>query len=135
MKRRKFLTLAGIGSAIAAVASLKFFTTSFESSAAGTIKEALDFLNLDPEGIDKFVKAYSKNKDPYYKLTMKSYGLLGIGASKSGKVHQMVSTYLLSTDFFTNKMDESGIVRFVGLYDPYARPCSHPFNHVQYPSS
>ncbi len=135
MKRRKFLTIAGIGSVIAAVASLKFFTTSFESSAAGTIKAQLDFLNLDPEGVERFVKAYSLNKDRYYKLTMKGYGLLGISASKSGKVHQMVNTYLLSTDFFTNKMDESGIVRFVALYDPYARPCSHPFNHVQYPSS
>jgi hypothetical protein len=63
---------------------------------------------------------------------MKGYSLFGINSAKSGKVHQLVSAYLLSSDFFQNKMDETRIVKYVGLYDPYTRPCSHPFSHVHY---
>lgn len=133
MKRRKFLTLAGIGSAFMAVASLKFFTTSFDNAAVALIKGELEFLKLDPEGVIKFVQEHAKNKNRSYKLTLKGYHFLGVSSSKSGKIHQLVSNYLLSTDFFLHKMDETRVVKYVGFYDPYIRPCTHPFSHIQYP--
>ncbi len=133
MKRRKFLTVAGIGGAIAALASFKFFTTSFEHAAVALIKEDLDFLILDQEGVEKFVYEHAKNKNRIYKLSLKGYQFLGVSSSRSGKIHQLVSNYLLSTDFFLNKMDETRIVKYVGFYSPYLRPCSHPFSHIQYP--
>jgi hypothetical protein len=132
MKRRKFLALAGIGGAIAAIASFRFITSPFENVAKGIIKSELDYLKLDEEGLDKFVSDYTKLKDRNYKLTMKGYSLFGINSAKSGKVHQLVSAYLLSSDFFQNNMDEKRTIRYVGLYDPYSRPCSHPFSHAYY---
>jgi hypothetical protein len=132
MKRRKFLTIAGIGGAVAALASFKFITHPFESVARGIIKGELDYLKLDEAGLDKFVADYTKLKDRNYKLTMKGYSLFGVNSARSGKVHQLVSAYLLSSDFFQNKMDERRVIKYVGLYDPYTRPCSHPFSHVHY---
>ena len=38
----------------------------------------------------------------------------------------LVSTYLLSTDFFWNGSDESRTVNYVAYYDPN-RPCHNPF--------
>jgi hypothetical protein len=132
MKRRKFLTIAGVGGVVAALASFKFITHPFESVAKNIIKSELDYLKLDEEGLDKFVADYTKLKDRNYKLTMKGYSLFGINSAKSGKVHQLVTAYLLSSDFFQNKMDETRTIKYVGLYDPYRRPCTHPFSHAYY---
>jgi hypothetical protein len=132
MKRRKFLAIAGIGGVVAALASFKFITHPFESVAKGIIKGELDYLTLEEAGLEKFVAEYSKLKDRNYKLTMKGYSLFGVNSARSGKVHQLVSAYLLSTDFFQNKMDETRTIKYVGLYDPYTRPCAHPFSHTYY---
>jgi hypothetical protein len=64
---------------------------------------------------------------------MRGYSFFGINASQSGKVNQLLTAYLLSTDFFTNKMDESKTIKYVGLYNPYTRPCAHPFSNNVYP--
>lgn len=122
--------VAAAGTVVTALASAKFLATSFEESAEHLIRKELSFLKLDGEGIRAFVNEYATAKDRYYKLIVKSYSILGIDSSQSGKVHQLVSTYLLSTDFFVNNMDESRIIKFVGLYDPYLRPCAHPFANV-----
>ena len=123
--------MAGAGTIITAVASAKFLTTSFEDSAEHLIRKELNFLKLDNEGIRAFASDYAAARNRYYKLILKSYSMLGIDSSQSGKVHQLVSTYLLSTDFFMNKMDESQVVKYVGLYDPYLRPCTHPFANAE----
>ena len=133
MKRRTFLTIAGAGGA-AAILSFGFARSSFEEAAAGVIYKELSFLKLDPEGVTKFVSDFSKNKDTSYRLIVKGYALLGINSSRSGKMNQLVSSYLLSTDFFSNGMDERSTVRYVGLYNPYTRPCAHPFSHVHSPA-
>lgn len=131
MKRRTFIGLAGAGGAIAALVSLRLFTTTFERAAREIILSDLNFLKLDDKGVRDFVAAYAKEKSSNYKWAVKGYQLLGIGSSHSGKIHQMVTSYLLSTDFFRRGMDESKVVKYVGLYDPYTRPCLHPFNHIR----
>jgi hypothetical protein len=132
MKRRKFLTIAGIGGLVAAITSFKFISTSYEEAAVELIEEELSFLKLDREGVRKFAADYSKTKNSSYRLTIRGYAFFGVKAAQSGKVNQLVSGYLLSTDFFTNGRDETRQVKYVGLYDPYSRPCSHPFSHVHY---
>jgi hypothetical protein len=135
MKRRTFLTITGLTGAVAAITGFKFINTSFENASAKLIKNELNFLSLDEKGLEEFVREYSKNKDTRYRLTMRGYSFMGIGSKQSGKVNQMVTAYLLSTDLFTNKMDENKIVKYVGLYDPYQRPCANPFSSAYYPSS
>lgn len=131
MKRRKFLTIAGIGGAIAAVASGKFLATTFESSISGLVRDELDFLRLDEEGLNKFASDYARTASRKFKLIVKGYNLLGIGVSQSGKIHHIVTTYLLSSDFFINKMDEKRVIKYIALFDPYLRPCAHPFSSFQ----
>lgn len=114
------------------MASFKVLTDPFEGVAKGIIKSELNYLTLDEEGLDKFVADYTRAKDRNYKLFMKGYSLFGVSAARSGKIHQMVSAYLLSSDFFQNKMDDKRTIKYVGLYDPYTRPCAHPFSHVHY---
>ncbi len=115
-----------------ALPSFKFLSTSFEEAAADLIESELHFLKLDKKGIAQYVKDYSRYKNKGYKLSVRGYAILGVKASKSGKVNQLVSNYLLSTDFFMNKMDEGRVINYVGIYDPYQRPCAHPFSHTQY---
>ena len=122
------MTIAGIGALATAIASGKFLSMSFEESAAGIIRKQLGFLKLDEPGLIQFANEYSKGIDKYYKLTLKGYNLLGIDASQSGKIHQLVTTYLLSSDFFIHGMDESRTVKYLAMYDPYLRPCAHPFS-------
>ena len=131
MKRRKFLTIAGIGGVIAAVASGKFLTTSFEDSISSLIQDELSFLKLDEQGLKDFSNDYALTVSRKFKLIVKGYSLLGISAQRSGKVHHLVSTFLLSSDFFINRMDESRVIKYVALFDPYLRPCTHPFSHLQ----
>jgi hypothetical protein len=38
----------------------------------------------------------------------------------------LAATYLLSSDFFLNKADQSQVVRYLNYYDPI-RPCGNPF--------
>jgi hypothetical protein len=132
MKRRSFLTITALGGIAAAIPSFKFVSTSFETATINLIKGELPFLKLEDEGIRAFVTDFSKSKSDPYKLTIRAYSFFGIDSSRSGKVNQLVSSYLLSTDFFANKMDESRMIKYVGLYDPYLRPCAHPFSAVHY---
>lgn len=135
MKRRRFLITAGLGGAVVALTFGKFFTTPFEEAAEIIIRRELYFLRLDGQGLKNFAADYSAAKHRNYKLIVKGYSLIGISAAQSGKVHQLVSQYLLSTDFFRNRMDESRLIKYLALYNPYTNPCAHPFSAAQHPDS
>ena len=134
MKRRRFLTIAGLGGLLAGVVSFKFVTTSYGEAMANLIKDELSFLKLDEQGLNQFISEISQSANTKTRLIMKGYSFMGISASQSGRVNQLVTSYLLSTDFFINKMDETRVVKYIGLYDPHMRPCANPFSHSFYPS-
>ena len=47
--------------------------------------------------------------------------------------NQIVGTFLLSTDFFTNKMDEKKPVVYSGrIWGPYSMSCMNPFSALFY---
>jgi hypothetical protein len=54
-------------------------------------------------------------------------------ASNARLGSMITQEYLLSTDFFRNKMDESRIVKYIGFYNPYQMPCTNPFSSTFYP--
>lgn len=132
MKRRKFITITTLTGLIAGITSFRFISRSFDDAAADLIRDEVPYLKLDEDGVRKFVSDFSKHKDRRYKFTIRGYSFLGISSKRSGKVNQLVTAYLLSSDFFANGMDESRTIRYVGLYDPYLRPCAHPFSHIHY---
>lgn len=120
-----------------AVPSLGFLSTSVKQAAIGIIKNELHYLKLDEPGIAQFVDDYYRNhyinNNFKAQLKLRSYYYLHVKPEKSFMVQELVENYLLSTDFFVNKMDESREVNYISLYTPYLRPCAHPFSAMHYP--
>lgn len=126
------MLFAGLGGLAITIPSFKFLTTSFESATMNIVRSELSTLTLDEQSLQKFATDFAKSKDRSYRFTIQAYSLLKINSARSGKVNQLVTLFLLSSDFFQNKMNETRTVKYVALYNPYTRPCSHPFSHVHY---
>jgi len=45
---------------------------------------------------------------------------------------EIVGFFLLSTNFFQNKMNSDKVIKYISLYDPYKTPCSNPFSNQFY---
>lgn len=133
MNRRLFLKLTGAGAALAALPGMGFVYTSYQKAAKGLILNELDYLTLDVAGVEQFVQDYAKNKSENHLLKIRGLYLLRTSSGKSKVVEELVKDYLLATDFFRNRMDESKPLQYTGLYDPYKTPCANPFSAVYYP--
>lgn len=127
MNRRTVLTIAGVAGGIAALSSVGLLSADFESAVARVLKRHLGFLKLDREGLHKFAVDFAQTQGDRYKMAVVAYSFLDIKPTQSEKIRYLISQYLLSTDFFPNKMNEAREVKYIGLYDPYRRPCAHPF--------
>ena len=135
MLRRKFLKLTGLGTgALVTIPTFGFATTSYEEAVTGILKKEIGYLDLDKKGIEKFIQDFSKDRDEKYRLKVRAMYLLGIKPEHSYSVNDIVRTYLLSTDFFMTQMNERKTVHYIGLYNPYARPCTQPFSNLYYPA-
>ncbi|UOR06567.1 hypothetical protein MUN82_05585 [Hymenobacter aerilatus] len=137
MFRRKFLKIAGLGAAAVALPSLGAYAVSLNEATAGIILHQFRFLNLDKEGVDQFVLDYYKqegsSRSAFAHVKMRGYYMLNINSDQSQLVRTITTLYLLSTDFFQNRMNELKLVRYQGIYDPYKTPCANPFSALYYP--
>jgi len=136
MFRRKFLKTVGLGIGAVTLPSLGAYAVPLNDATAGVILHQFDFLRLDKQGVARFVQDYykiNKNATLMIKLKMKLYYLLRTDAQQSQLVHSISTLYLLSTDFFQHRMDESRLVQYQGIYDVYKTPCAHPFSASYYP--
>lgn len=138
MNRRSFLKLSGItGAAVVALPSFGFVSTSIKKAAVGIIMQELNYLKLEKEGVEQFVEDHYKkhyiNDSLTSQLKIKSFYYLHVKPDNSYLVFELVNNYLLSSDFFINKMDESKPVKYMGLYSPYTKPCFNPFSKLYYP--
>jgi len=77
------------------------------------IIQHFDYLKLDEAGVRRFVSDYEK-----------AYGKLGVKATENNRA--IFGRYLLSSDFWQHGGDETRVVRYVALYDPYITPCWNP---------
>jgi hypothetical protein len=133
MKRRKFLKYLGLGSTVLAVPGFTYASNNFTKSLIGLIKNDLSYLNLDEKGLEAYAKdVLSSNLEPN-KLKIRILYLFRVTSNNSYTVEKLSKHYLLGSDFFRNKMDETKTVYYTGLYNPFKVPCSHPFNHLYYP--
>jgi len=137
MRRRNFLTLAGLGTVALALPILSTYSSSVQEAMVGIIHNEFHFLKLDPQGVKRFVADYCRLNGLGKQLTMnlktKTYRLLKVDAEHSNLVRILTHLYLISTDFFQNRMDESREVKYLGLYNPHKTPCANPFSAVYYP--
>ena len=144
MKRRTFLkAVAGV---TLAFGGTYFIVPSFAEAAENVIRVATRNLNIDQKVIDAFIE--SANKEKYWqnfsrmkKEFFRTASLLenGVGfVPYSGKYlqykNQIVGQFLLSTDFFINKMDSRKKIQYVSFYNPYKMPCANPFSSSYYPA-
>lgn len=136
MKRRKFLLLIGIGTgSIIIPASLYFLSPTIKEYASLLINRELSYLKLEKGSVEKYIEDYFINaqNDLVSKLKWKAMYYLHVGPERSAVLFELVKYYLLSSDFFINKTDESKTVRYLGLYSPYTSPVPNPFSFVLYP--
>ncbi len=149
MRRRTFLRLAGFATAGIAVGGYIAFQ-NFEKFARKIIIKDTASLKLNPEEIDKFFKAVSESKFnvlddlfPFHHRQLLKWhyyidnGLftLPYRVNYNAYRNKIVMIFLLSTNFFKNRMDESKPVYFTSVYDPYQIPCCNPFSNIFYPES
>jgi hypothetical protein len=111
-----------------------YAATSVQQAAAGIITREFDYLKLDPKGVAQFVDDYLKDPlSSYTPAKVKAYYALRTGAGQSTMVADLTRKYLLSSDYFLNKMDEDKTVQYLGFYNPYRSPCANPFSSLHYP--
>jgi hypothetical protein len=137
MKRRTFLVSGA--AAVSALAAWQFFGANTADVIQMIVRKRLDYLALDPEGVQRFAQdmaALHVNSIPRIKalsLLRPAYAQFSLSSGHNRFAYllrhgedRIVSTYLISTDFFVNGTDESRVVKYLGLPDPM-RACGNPF--------
>jgi len=137
MNRRKFLILTGVATgAVVIPSSIYFISGDLKKYAVLLIERQLDYLRLENGSVLKYVNDYFQNSnDAVARLKFKSMYYLNLSWEKSNVLKELIKYYLLSTDFFINKMDENQEVKYIGLYSPYKSPVPNPFAYTLYPPS
>lgn len=103
------------------------------------LQRRLGDLAIDATSFDRFAEEYvSFRKDYRRQLSLLSivslpfqyvtpYAWFEQGAALRRLEDNVVSLYLLSTDFFQHGADERRAVNYVSFYDPYTSVCGNPF--------
>jgi hypothetical protein len=137
MRRRTFL-LSG-AAVISALAAWQYFGANVVDVIQMIVRKRLDYLALDPEGLERFahdmaalhinskarLQTVSFLRPAYVRFPLSSGHNRFAYLLRHGE-DRIVSTYLISSDFFVNGMNESRVVSYLGLPDPL-RACGNPF--------
>jgi hypothetical protein len=137
MKRRTFV-LAGLGTA-GALTAWQFAAANDEETITMVVHRRLDYLTLDPNGVRRFshdmaaLHVISKARMNIISAIRPLYTRFPLSSGENALAYKLrhgedriVSTYLLSSDFFLNGADEARVVQYVGLPDS-RRACGNPF--------
>ncbi|MGD9843506.1 MAG: hypothetical protein AB7U99_11535 [Steroidobacteraceae bacterium] len=137
MKRRTFLYSGAV--AISALAAWQLSKGSDEETIAMVVRRRLDYLKLEPDGLRKFahdmaqlhvifsarMRALSSISPIYTRFSLSAANNSLANLLRHGE-DRIVSSYLISSDFFINGTDESRVVNYLGMIDPL-RACGNPF--------
>jgi hypothetical protein len=136
MKRRNVLLL-GLG-ALCGVSAWRFSKSSSESAIVKILHKRLDYLHLDAAGVQRFARDLSARHEvsPLQLRAVDSMSAVysNMKLSADNRLQRLVgwgedrivTSYLVSSDFFRNGADMTRTVNYLGLYDPFI-PCGNPF--------
>jgi hypothetical protein len=139
LTRRLFIAAAAAtGAAVIGTGGKWWYGESPTAYARGLILERLPYLKLAPGTLDAFVKDIAEYERPsgnqrfatLFGLHL-AHGLTRLmGAGFRQKLDyyetQLVTLFLMSTDFFPNGEDIAKPVQYLALADPYVAACSNP---------
>lgn len=139
--RRKFIGL-GLGALVGATAITTVYKWYFgdpQSVIVAILNRRLGLLKVDRRSFKLFAVDYLNFRHDYRRQLsamsivswplryISPYGLLPMGASLRRLEDNIVSKYLLSTDFFQNGSTSNMPVQYLSFYDPYVSICRNPF--------
>lgn len=142
MKRRKFLGILSLGTAGAVIGVTAL--PDFNKIVKRIIEQDTKELNIEEGAIGKYLKdAHERKIFDKYNFAKKEFIRIHyfldapmVPMPYRSKYTQyrseIVGHFLLSTNFFFNKMDTTKAIKYESIYDPYFRPCSHPFSNLFY---
>lgn len=142
MKRRNFLGILSIG-AVGAAAVGAIALPDFEKTVSTILSYDTKDLKISEGTIEIYVKeaqakgifndlGFSKREFIRINHLLGSPSFFPYRNKYEQYRSEIVGHFLLSTDFFSNKMNTDRTVKYVSFYDPYFRPCSHPFSNLFY---
>lgn len=141
MRRRRFLLL-GVGAAAGVAASYGLSKGQWGRPTAAIVailERRVGYLQVDRASFDRFAAEYVLARKRFHReLSLMSlfalpyryvtpYAWLKQGHALRRLEANVVSLYLLSTDFFENGANESRPVAYVEFHDPYGIACRNPF--------
>lgn len=129
------LLIGAGGVSLAIPAGSYFLMPSIKQHCILLIKRELAYLKIAEGVVEQYVDDYLNTIDRNLvtKLKWKLMYFLRTGPEQSTVLFELVKYFLLSSDFFIHKMDESKTVNYLGLYSPYKSPVPNPFSFVLYP--
>lgn len=130
--------MAGVGAGMFITpASLYFIAPGLKKYATLVLKKELYYLKLEPEGVSTYVNDYFKaiGNDMVSTIKWKILYYSNSNWEKSDRIRDLIKYYLLSSDFFINKTDESKPVNYLGFFNSYKSPMPNPYSFVLYPPS
>lgn len=136
MERRRFILLAGVGAGMCLIPpSLYFIAPGVKRYAANAIEKEFHYLKFAPGTVGRYVDDYfaSNANNTMENLRWKVIYYTRISYEKSDRLKDLLKYFLLSTDFFINKTDESKVVNYLGKYSPYLSPIPNPYSFIIYP--
>lgn len=141
--RRKLLIFSGLGLFATGCSALfvSWRTAKETDIVVALLRNRLRPLKIEPEIFHQFSLDYIETRREYagrlqvlgtvaelFSL-ITPYHMLPMGHAWRRMENNIVSTFLLSTDFFQNGAQIDVPVRYLGFYDPYRRPCVQFFGN------
>ncbi len=99
----------------------------------GLVRKKLNYLQIDEAGLNAFAKDFVREGyRASMKLTIISHffihtNLLDSMSRMNDLGDRIAKRFLLSSDFFWFGSDVTRVVKYLGFYDPYVKPCRNPF--------
>lgn len=141
MKRRNFIKII-LGVFLLVIVRSLFFI-DFDYVVKKIITKTTDKLKINDHHIDLFLKeANAENYWNQYSFVKKAFitihyilenrfVTMPYAAKYVQYKNQIVGQFLLSTDFFLNKMDANREINYNAFYNPYKMPCGVPFSNYK----